>query len=128
MVDCDQCVNRGRIYLGTQEPCCSHCIHEASLRRDLYDEGPAGGVPHRQCDGCARGLPVISGNHHDENGPVQSCTADRYTTDFSEQVAEAAVNVYHYRVTFKPQSILPDIDFRGDAGAAVDAVRPDRDD
>lgn len=26
------------------------------------------------------------------------------------------VSTYHYRVIFKPQSILPDIDFRGDAG------------
>jgi len=23
------------------------------------------------------------------------------------------VSAYHYRVTFKPQTILPDIDFRG---------------
>lgn len=32
---------------------------------------------------------------------------------FSEQLDSADVSVYHYRVTFKPQTILPDIDFRG---------------
>jgi hypothetical protein len=33
-------------------------------------------------------------------------------TYFSEQIDGAAVNVYHYRVTFKPAAIIPDIDFR----------------
>lgn len=37
-------------------------------------------------------------------------------TYFAEQLETANVSVYHHRVTFKPQSILPDIDFRGDAG------------
>lgn len=37
-------------------------------------------------------------------------------TYFAEQLETADVSVYHHRVTFKPQSILPDIDFRGDAG------------
>lgn len=32
---------------------------------------------------------------------------------FSEQLESADVSVYHYRVTFKPQTILPDFDFRG---------------
>lgn len=32
---------------------------------------------------------------------------------FVEQTESADVSVYHYRVTFKPQSIVPDIDFRG---------------
>lgn len=32
---------------------------------------------------------------------------------FSEQLESADVSVYHYRVTFKPQSILSDYDFRG---------------
>lgn len=35
---------------------------------------------------------------------------------FVEQLESADVNAYHYRVTFKPQQIVPDIDFRGDAG------------
>ena len=34
-------------------------------------------------------------------------------TYFAEQVAGADVNTYHYRVVFKPQTIIPDIDFRG---------------
>ena len=32
---------------------------------------------------------------------------------FSEQLESADVSVYHYRVTFKPQTILNDWDFRG---------------
>lgn len=32
---------------------------------------------------------------------------------FSEQLEPTDVSVYHYRVTFKPQTILPDVDFRG---------------
>ena len=35
---------------------------------------------------------------------------------FVEQLEPVTASAYHYRVTFKPQSILPDIDFRGDAG------------
>ncbi|MNQ65667.1 hypothetical protein D3C85_801270 [compost metagenome] len=35
-------------------------------------------------------------------------------TYFAEQLDNAKVNAYHYRVIFKPQSILPDIDFAGD--------------
>jgi hypothetical protein len=38
------------------------------------------------------------------------------TSAFVEQLESANVSAYHYRVVFKPQSILPDIDFRGDAG------------
>ena len=34
-------------------------------------------------------------------------------TYFAEQLRTADVSVYHHRVTFKPQSIVPDIDFRG---------------
>lgn len=37
-------------------------------------------------------------------------------TFFAEQLDSANVSAYHYRVIFKPQTILPDIDFRGDAG------------
>lgn len=36
-------------------------------------------------------------------------------TYFVEQLEGADVSAYHYRVVFKPQSILPDIDFLGDA-------------
>ena len=34
-------------------------------------------------------------------------------TYFSEQLTGADVSVYHYRVIFKPQTILPDVDFKG---------------
>lgn len=32
---------------------------------------------------------------------------------FVEQLEPAAVGTYHYRVMFQPQTIIPDIDFRG---------------
>jgi len=35
------------------------------------------------------------------------------------------VSVYHYRVIFKPQVIIPDVDFRGDTKALKKAVTPD---
>lgn len=41
-------------------------------------------------------------------------------TYFAEQLETADVSVFHHRVTFKPQSILPDIDFRGDAGELIE--------
>jgi hypothetical protein len=34
-------------------------------------------------------------------------------TYFAEQIDGADVSVYHYKVIFKPQVILPDFDFRG---------------
>jgi hypothetical protein len=40
-------------------------------------------------------------------------------TYFAEQLEPKAVSVYHYRVIFKPQTIIPDVDFRGDAGELV---------
>lgn len=33
-------------------------------------------------------------------------------TYFAEQLEHASVSTYHYRVTFKPQAIIPDIDLR----------------
>jgi len=36
-------------------------------------------------------------------------------TFFAEQLETVDVSTYHYRVIFKPQTILPDIDFRGSA-------------
>lgn len=33
-------------------------------------------------------------------------------TYFAEQTESAEVSAYHYRVTFKPQTIIPDIDLR----------------
>ncbi|RVO55175.1 hypothetical protein CN090_04460 [Sinorhizobium meliloti] len=40
-------------------------------------------------------------------------------TFFAEQLEAANVSAYHYRVVFKPQTIIPDIDFRGDDGELV---------
>ena len=36
-------------------------------------------------------------------------------TYFAEQLETADVSVFHHRIIFKPQSIIPDVDFRGDA-------------
>lgn len=36
-------------------------------------------------------------------------------TYFAEQLGYANVSVYHHRIIFKPQTIIPDIDFRGSA-------------
>lgn len=36
-------------------------------------------------------------------------------TYFVEQLEPKGVSTFHYRVIFKPQSIIPDVDFRGDA-------------
>ena len=40
-------------------------------------------------------------------------------TYFAEQVTTANVGTYHYRVVFKPQVIVPDVDFRGSARELV---------
>jgi hypothetical protein len=80
MVDCSKCVNRGKAFGLSQESNCDHCIHfMQTWKRDLYDEGPNGGKAHKNCDGCARLLPVVGGLHRDEKGAVQTCTANRYT-------------------------------------------------
>ncbi len=49
-------------------------------------------------------------------------------TYFAEQMTTANVSVYHYEVAFKPQVIIPDLDFRGDSGALAEAVTPDNND
>lgn len=36
-------------------------------------------------------------------------------TFFAEQLEGRDVSTYHYRVIFKPQTIIPDVDFRGSA-------------
>lgn len=46
-------------------------------------------------------------------------------TYFAEQIDSANVSAYHYRVIFKPQTILPDVDFRGSTNAIRRAVTPD---
>ena len=49
-------------------------------------------------------------------------------TYFSEQIEAANVSVYHYRVTFKPATIIPDVDFKGSTNALKEAVTPDNKD
>lgn len=41
-------------------------------------------------------------------------------TYFAEQLSPGDVSVYHHRITFKPQTIIPDFDFRGDVGALIE--------
>lgn len=41
-------------------------------------------------------------------------------TYFAEQLSMGDVSVYHHRITFKPQTIIPDFDFRGDARALIE--------
>jgi hypothetical protein len=43
-------------------------------------------------------------------------------TYFAEQLETADVNVFHHRVTFKPQTIVPDVRFSGSGSALKDAV------
>jgi len=45
-------------------------------------------------------------------------------TYFAEQVEGANVSTYHYRVVFKPQAIIPDIDFRGSTQELLRSPRP----
>ena len=49
-------------------------------------------------------------------------------TYFAEQLESKDVNVYHYKVIFKPQTILPDVDFREDTKALKKAIIPDNKD
>ena len=43
-------------------------------------------------------------------------------TYFAEQLESAGVSTYHYRVIFKPQSIMPNVDFEGSGSALGDAI------
>ena len=49
-------------------------------------------------------------------------------TYFVEHLEPTKVSAYHYRVIFKPQTIIPDIDFRGSASEALKAITPDNND
>lgn len=44
-------------------------------------------------------------------------------TYFVEQLKPADVNVYHYKVEFKPQQIIPDVDFKGSTDALLDLTK-----
>ena len=41
-------------------------------------------------------------------------------TYFAEQLSPGDVSAYHHRITFKPQAIIPDFDFRGSVGALIE--------
>ena len=41
-------------------------------------------------------------------------------TYFAEQLSPGDVSAYHHRITFKPQVIVPDIDFRGSMDALLE--------
>lgn len=45
-------------------------------------------------------------------------------TYFVEQLDARDVNLYHYRVTFKPQGIIPDIDLRLSGSEAMELLDP----
>ena len=45
-------------------------------------------------------------------------------TYFAEQTQGVDVSAYHYRVVFKPQTLIPDVEFRGDASELGTAVTP----
>lgn len=45
-------------------------------------------------------------------------------TFFAEQLEAKNVSAYHYRVIFKPQTIIPDIEFKGSARELLNAVTP----
>tara|TARA_R110000765_G_scaffold19517_6_gene51133 strand:+ start:3227 stop:3457 length:231 start_codon:yes stop_codon:yes gene_type:complete len=66
-------------------------------------------------------LPLLSACGDDAEIAKRNMT----TVYFVEQMAPVPVNVYHYRRTFKPQTLLPDVDFRGSAKEIIKAVTPD---
>ena len=41
-------------------------------------------------------------------------------TYFAEQLSPGEVSTYHHRITFKPQVIVPDFDFRGNTEALIE--------
>lgn len=49
-------------------------------------------------------------------------------TYFVEQMESKNVSRYNYEVVFKPQVILPDIDFQGDVKSTVDSLKLDNKD
>jgi hypothetical protein len=49
-------------------------------------------------------------------------------TYFVEQLDSKNVSVYHYKVQFKPQVIVPDVDFKGSSKALNKAIIPDNKD
>lgn len=48
----------------------------------------------------------------DDNHMKHFLRLSNNVTYVAEQIEPAAVDAYHYRVTFKPASIMPNVDFR----------------
>lgn len=46
-------------------------------------------------------------------------------TYFAEQIYGTETSAFHYRTTWKPQQIFPDIDFRGSTKEFTNAITPD---
>lgn len=44
-------------------------------------------------------------------------------TYFAEQLDSKNVSAYHYRVVFKPQTIIPDVDVRGNTSEILDTSK-----
>ena len=47
---------------------------------------------------------------------------------FAEHLQPSPASVFHYRIIFKPQTLVPDIDLRMDGRALQEAVTPDNSD
>lgn len=78
-------------------------------------------------DSSNRKLSVTCKTGYDEYKKHYLGISDNVTW-FSEQLKPKDVSVYHYEVVFKPQAIIPDIDFRGDTDALINSVSPDNKD
>jgi len=48
-------------------------------------------------------------------------------TYFVEQLEGKGVSLYHYKVAFKPQTILPDVDFKGSTNAMTTLIPDNKD-
>lgn len=73
LIDCNKCVNRGKVNGLSQESYCSGCIHGDRWKKDYYVEN--------QCDGCNAGIyKDVQGMHRDEDSnPVMVCQEHKYT-------------------------------------------------
>lgn len=70
------------------------------------------------------------GQDHQGNAIIKNSliSLNGQVTVFVEQLESLPVNVYHYRRTFKPQALIPDIDFRGNAKQLTSTMLPDSND
>lgn len=104
----------------------SHNISRASdnfevNRRIIFYNGITGeymlnieGLCSIEADGVDNQLEVTCKTGEDEYKKHFLGLSDNVTY-FAEQIEGANVSAYHYRVTFKPQTIVPDVDLRVDS-------------